>query len=77
MTGEAYLQGSKVDNAVNVCVLGEDVAKLLLIRDVALVVLWSLARDQLDTVDDFCRRVVEIVDDDHLVVSLEEREYGE
>ena len=73
----AYLQCSKVDDIVNVRMLVEDSIQLLLVGDIAGVVLRSLARDELNAVDDLLGRVVRVVDNDHLVVGLKQREGGE
>jgi hypothetical protein len=68
------LQGSKVDNIVDVRVLGKDVFEGLLVGDVGVVEDGSLAADGLDAVEDFLGRVVEVVDNDDLVVGLEQGE---
>jgi hypothetical protein len=73
-TESAYLERGKVDDIVNVWVLGKDLVQRGLVGDVALVEGWPLAADELDAVDDFLGGVVEVVDDDDLVVCLEERE---
>jgi hypothetical protein len=74
---EAYLESSKVNDIVNVWVLFEDLVERSFVGDVGLVEGWSLAADELDAIDDFGRRVVEIVDDDDLVVCLEKSESRE
>lgn len=66
-----------MDNVVNVWVFLEDLVESGLILDIQLVELWPLAADQLDAVDDLFRRVVEVVNDDNLVASLEEGESRE
>ncbi|KAH5441296.1 hypothetical protein HBI47_043770 [Parastagonospora nodorum] len=71
---EAYLESSEVNDIVNVWVLFEDLVERSFVGDVGLVEGWSLAADELDAIDDFGRRVVEIVDDDDLVVCLEKSE---
>lgn len=58
MERDADLQRSEVDDIVNVWVLLEDLVERSLILDVELVELWPFAADELDTVDDFLRRVV-------------------
>jgi hypothetical protein len=74
---EVYLQGGKVDDIVNVRVLGKDLVQRGLVGDVALVEGGPLAADELDAVDHLGRRVVQVVDDDDLVVGLEESERRE
>jgi hypothetical protein len=61
-----------MDDIVDVWVLLEDLVERGLICDVALVKGRSLAADELDAVDDFWRRVVEVVDNDDFVVGFEE-----
>ena len=73
-TKQAYLEGGEVDDIVNVWVLSEDLVQRGFVGDVAFVKGGPLATDELDAVDDFGRRVVEVVDDDDLVVCLEEGE---
>jgi hypothetical protein len=70
------LQGGKVDDIVNVGVVGENLVEGLFIGYVNIVEVGSLAADGLDAVDDLLGRVVEIVDNDDLVVGLEQGEGG-
>jgi hypothetical protein len=63
-----------VDDIVDVWVLLEHLVERSLILDVKLVELWPLAADELNAVEDFFRRVVEVVDDNDLVTSLEKGE---
>ena len=70
----ANLQRGKVDDIVNVWVLIKDLVEGSFIGDVALVKGRSLAADELDSVDDFGGRVVEVVDNNDLVVCFEEGE---
>lgn len=70
-------EGSKVDDIVDVGVFVKDCIQRLLVGDVKLFVLGSLATDELDAVKDFVGGVVEIVDDDHFVVMFEEGESSE
>ena len=63
-----------MDHIVNIRVLLEDFVKRSLVCDIALVEGRSFAADQLDAVDDLCGRIVKVVNDDNLVVSLEEGE---
>ena len=67
-----HLERGKVNDIVNVGVLLKDLVEGSLVGHVALVKRGALAADELDAVDDFGRRVVEIVDNDDLVVCLEE-----
>jgi hypothetical protein len=68
----SHLESSKVDDIVNVWVLGEDLVESSFVCDVAFVKGRPLAADELDAIDDLLGGVVEIVDDDNLVVCLEE-----
>ena len=63
-----------MNDIVNVWVLLEDLVECSFVGDVRLVEGWSLAADELNAIDDFRRRVVEIVNDDDLVVSLKKSE---
>lgn len=69
-----YLQRGKVDDVVDVGMLLEHLVERGLILDVELVELGLLAADELNAVEDFLGRVVEVVDDDDLVASLQEGE---
>ena len=71
------LEGREVDDIVDVRVLVEDGIQALLVGNVTVVVLGTLAADQFDAVEDFLGRVVEVVDDDDLVVGLEKGQGGE
>lgn len=71
------LEGGEVDDIVDVRVLGEDLVELRLVGDVAGVVLGPLAADELDAVEHFGGRVVEVVHNDNLVVRFEKGERGE
>lgn len=66
-----------MDDIVDVGVFVKDCIQRLLVGDVELFVLGSLATDELDAVEDFVGGVVEIVDDDHFVVVFEEGESSE
>jgi len=61
-----------VDDRVDLWVFREDVVQGLLVRNVHVVELRALSGDELDAVDDFLLRVVEVVDDDDIVVGLEQ-----
>lgn len=74
---KAHLESGKVDDIVDVGVLGEDLVQGGLVGDVDLVEERTLARDQLDAVDDLLGRVVQVVDDDDLVVGLKQSKGGE
>ena len=66
-----------MDNTVNVGVGLEHLVEAILHGDIELVELGLLAADELNAVDDLLGRVVQVVDDDDLVASLEESEGGE
>jgi hypothetical protein len=66
-----------VDDVVNVWMLVEDVVKSCLIGDVELIKSRPFPADELDAVDDLFGRIVKIVDNDDLVISLKERKGGE
>lgn len=68
------LQSSKVDNIVDVGVVGKDLLEGLLVGDVGIVEDGSLAGDGLDAVEDLLGRVVQVIDNDDLVVGLEQGE---
>lgn len=70
------LQCGEVDDAVDVWVFGEDIIEGLFVGDIEVVELGPLSGEQFYAVDDFRRRVAQIVDDDHFVVGFEEREGG-
>jgi hypothetical protein len=69
---ESYLQGCKVDDAVNVGVRSKHLVEAGRVGDVDLEEVGSLARDQFNAVDDLWGRVEQIVGNDNLVVSLQE-----
>lgn len=71
------LEGGKVDDIVDVGVLGKDLLDGFFVGDVDVVEGRSLAANRLNAVDNFLRRVVKIVDNDDLVVGLEEGESSE
>jgi hypothetical protein len=71
------LEGGEVNDTVDVGMRGEDLIEFGLVGDVALRVLGALAGDQLNAVEDLVGGVVEVVDDDDLVVSLDESKGGE
>lgn len=66
-----------MDNIVNVRVLLENFVQRSLGCDVNVVVFWPFSADELNTVDAFFRRIVEVVYDDDLVVGFEQTEGGE
>lgn len=66
-----------MDDAVNVGVGLEDLVEALLVGDIELDELGLLAGDQLDAVEGFSRRVVEVVSNDDLVAGVEQSEGGE
>lgn len=69
-----YLQGRKVNYAVDLRVLVEDLVQGRLVGDVDIVKGRALARDELNAVHDFLLGVVEVVNDDHIVACLNERD---
>lgn len=72
-----YLEGSEVDDAVNVGVGLEDLVEGSLVGDIELGELGLLAGDQLNALQGLGRGVVQVVGDDDLVASLEQSEGGE
>lgn len=60
-----------MNNAVDVWVFLEDIIQSRFVCDVHFVERRSLAGDELNTVDDFFRGIVEVVDDDNVVARLE------
>lgn len=66
-----------MNHIIDIRVLAEDFRKASLVGDVDLVEVRSFSRDELDPVDAFLRRIVQVVDDDDLVVSFQQREDGE
>lgn len=71
------LEGSEVDDAVDVRVGLEDLVEALLVSDIELDELGLLAGDQLDAVQGLGGGVVQVVGDDDLVAGLEQGEGGE
>lgn len=61
-----------MNETVNLGVLPEYFIETLLIRDIDIVVCWLLSTDALDPIQDFFRRVVEVVNNDHFVVGFEQ-----
>lgn len=68
----SYLEGSKVDDAVNFRMFGKDIVEGLFVGNVELVEVRAATTDLLDTVEDLFPGVVQAVDDDDVVVVLEE-----
>lgn len=66
-----------MDNTIDLGVLFEDFVECGLVRDVYLVELWSLAADELNAVEGHLGRVVEVIDNHHLVAILKQGERGE
>lgn len=71
------LESCEVNDTVNGGVLLEDLVESLLILDVGLVELGSLAADELDAVESNLRGVVEVIDNHHFVSVLEQRQRSE
>ena len=59
-------------HTVNVWMCLEHLVEILLLPNIHMVEKGSFATDELDAIEDFFRRVVEIVRDDDLVVSFEQ-----
>lgn len=70
------LEGSKVNHAVNLGVLLEDLVESILVGDVDLVEVGALAAEELNAVDGDLGGVVKAVDDDHIVAVLKKSEGG-
>jgi hypothetical protein len=66
-----------VNDTVDGRVGGKHLVELLLVGDIGLVELGSLAADELDAVYGNLGRVVEVVHDDHLVAMLQQSQGGE
>lgn len=62
-----------MDDIVNVRMFLEHLVEILLLPHVHLSKVWSFARDELDTIKDFLRRIVQVVGNDDLVSRLEQR----
>lgn len=75
-SGSSYLESSKVNNAVNLRVLGEDLVEGLLVGDVDLVEGRAATADLFNTVENVLERVVQAVDNDDIVAVLEKGEGG-
>lgn len=71
---ESYLQSCKVNNAVNAWVVCKDLFHSGIVCNVDVVVRRSLSGDELNSVDDFFGRVVEVVDDYDFIACFEERD---
>lgn len=70
----SYLQGGEVDNTVNIGMRLKDLLKCWLVGDIDLVEDGPLAAQQLDAVQANLGRIVQAVDDDHIVTVLKECE---
>lgn len=66
-----------MNDRVNVGMRAEDLVKGRLVGDVDGVEFRALAGEELEPVDAFFRRIVQVVDDDDLVASFEQLEDGE
>ena len=71
-----YLQRSKVNDRVHIRMLVKHLVKCLFVRDIEIVKQRPLSAYQLNAIEHFFRRVVEVVGDDNLVVGFEEGEGG-
>lgn len=66
-----------MDNTIDLGVLFEDLVEGGLVRDVYLVELWPFAGDELNAVEGNLGRVVEVIDNHHLVAVLKKGKRGE
>lgn len=66
-----------MNDTVNRGVLLEDLVESLLVLDVGLIELGSLAADELDAVESDLGGVVEVIDNYHFVSVLEQRQRSE
>lgn len=66
-----------MDDAVDLGVLLEDLVEAGLVGDVYLVELWPLAADELNAVEGHLGRVVEVIDNHHLIAILEKGKRSE
>lgn len=62
-----------MDNAVDLWIFLEDLVEGFLICDIQLLKFWSLPRYQFNAINDFRRRVVQIVSNNHFVVGFKQR----
>lgn len=72
-----YLEGRKVNNAVDLRVLGKDIVEAGLVSHIDLVEGRALAADKLNAVYGGLGRVDETIDDDDIVTVFEKGEGGE
>jgi hypothetical protein len=72
-----YLEGSEVDNAVNLGMLRKDVVQSLLVRNIGLVEDGALPADQLNAVERNLGRIVEVIDYNDIVIVLQQGQRGE
>lgn len=66
-----------MNDTIDVPMLREHLIQFCLISNVTLIVLRTLAANQLDAVDDLSGGIVEIVDDDDVIVRFKQRERRE
>ena len=66
-----YLESGKMDDAVNVWMRLEDAIEIILLSDVNVEKVRSLAADELNSIDGFFGGIVEIVCNDDLVICFE------
>jgi hypothetical protein len=69
---KTYLKSGEVDHIVDIRVLVKDPVESLLIGDISLEEWGLLATYELNTVEDFCGGVVEVISDHDFVVSFQE-----
>lgn len=67
-----HLQSCKVDDRVDIRVLFEYCVECFFVSNVDLFKCWSFPANELNTVDYFARRVVEVVDNNNFVAGLKQ-----
>lgn len=68
-----YLESCKVNDIVNVRMFSKDFVQLRLVCYVDAIVRRPSAGQQLNSIDDLIRRVVQVVDNDNLITGFNER----
>jgi hypothetical protein len=72
-----HLQGSEMDNAVDIGVRSEDLVKRGFISDIDVVICRSSSCQQFNAANDFLGGIVLIVNNDNLIACLDESYCGE
>lgn len=65
-----YLEGRKVDDAVNVGVRSKHLVEGSFVGDIHLSEVWPLSGDQFNAIEDLCGGIVQVVGNDDLVASF-------